>query len=137
MKKDGIEVSASLEDYLEAIYFLNGKDEGVRVTDLAIELNISKPSVNRAINNLKNQGLVEHKHYGSLKLTEEGLKIAENIASRHMMLKKFLLDVLGVEGERAEQEACLIEHYLSGDTIRKIEKHMKNCLKEKEEKGDF
>lgn len=124
MDKIGIEVSASLEDYLEAIYFLNGKEEGVRVTDIAVELNISKPSVNRAINTLKNQGLVEHEHYGSLKLTEDGLKIAENIASRHLMLKKFLCEVLDVEETKAEQEACLIEHHLSSDTIRKIERHM-------------
>ena len=128
MKRAEGQVSASLEDYLEAIYFLNGKNEGVRVTDIAAELNISKPSVNRAINTLKNQGYVEHEHYGSLMLTEEGLKIAENIATRHRMLKKFLNRVLGVEENIAEEEACLIEHVLSASTIEKISAYMDKVL---------
>ncbi len=134
MKKGETEVTASLEDYLEAIYFLNGKDEGVRVTDIAVELNISKPSVNRAINTLKNQGLVEHEHYGSLKLTPEGLEIAQTIAGRHVMLKRFLKDILGVEESTAEDEACLIEHYLSSDTISKISALMDELLAERKEK---
>lgn len=125
------EVTASLEDYLEAIYFLNGKNEGVRVTDIAVELDISKPSVNRAINTLKSQGLVEHEHYGSLTLTDDGVKIAEKIAGRHIMLKKFLSKVLNVDEKVADDEACLIEHCLSSDTINKIELHMENYLKDK------
>lgn len=129
MKKNGAGVTASLEDYLEAIYFLNGKNEGVRVTDIALELNISKPSVNRAINTLKSQGLVEHEHYGSLTLTDDGLKIAENIAGRHVTLKKFLRDVLEVDEEVAENEACLIEHNLSADTVGRISRFMDRVLK--------
>lgn len=130
MEDNETKVSASLEDYLEAIYFLNGKNEGVRVTDVAVELNISKPSVNRAINTLKNQGMVEHEHYGALILTEKGLAIAEKIAGRHVMLKRFLINVLGVEESVAEGEACAIEHCLSSDTIERISNHMEKVLKE-------
>lgn len=131
-KKAAVEMTASLEDYLEAIYFLNG-NEGVRVTDLALELNISKPSVNRAINTLKNQGLVEHEHYGSLKLTEKGLELAKNVAQRHKILKKFLKSILGVEEKTAEKEACLIEHNLSADTIYKISEYTSKVLNEVKE----
>lgn len=129
MKKRISKVTASLEDYLEAIYFLNG-GEGVRVTDLALELNISKPSVNRAINTLKNQELVEHEHYGNLKLTEKGLELAKNVAQRHRVLKKFLKNILGVEEKTAEKEACLIEHNLSADTIHKISEYTNKILNE-------
>ena len=104
IKRKGKNVTASLEDYLEAIYFLNN-DEGVRVTDIATELSISKPSVNRAINTLKSQGLVTHEHYGSLFLTEEGLDIAKKVAKRHFMLKKFLTQILEVDEKTAEEEA--------------------------------
>ena len=114
-------MTASLEDYLEAIYFLNGEQGQVRVTDLAAELGISKPSVNRAINTLKCQGYVLHEHYGSLSLTPQGLELAKNIASRHKILKRFLVEVLDVEETQAEQEACSIEHMLSMDTIKKID----------------
>lgn len=129
IKRKGKNVTASLEDYLEAIYFLNN-DEGVRVTDIATELSISKPSVNRAINTLKSQGLVTHEHYGSLFLTEEGLDIAKKVAKRHFMLKKFLTQILEVDEKTAEEEACLIEHCLSADTVEKFEKFMNKTLKD-------
>lgn len=131
MKTTGKKVTASLEDYLEAIFFLNGESEDVRVTDLAVELNISKPSVNRAINTLKSQGYVEHEHYGSLRLTEEGLRIARNMAVRHKMLKCFLVEVLNVEEDVAEEEACSIEHHLSADTIEKMKQFLDKTLESK------
>lgn len=118
-------MTASLEDYLEAIYFLNGKNDFVRVTDIAARLGISKPSVNRAVNTLKERGLVEHEHYGSLKLTEEGTQIAKAVAERHMMLKKFFMDILSVDEATASAEACEIEHVLSADTINKMSEYLK------------
>ncbi|MGL4791938.1 MAG: metal-dependent transcriptional regulator [Anaerotignaceae bacterium] len=113
-------VTASLEDYLEAIYILYRKNAQARITDVARELDISKPSVNRAINTLKAQGLVEHEHYGDLKLTEKGEQLAKDVVKRHDVLKSFLMDCLGVKEETAEKEACLIEHNLSADTINKL-----------------
>lgn len=122
MKNCNGRVSASLEDYLEAIYFVGQKNDTVRITDIAIELGISKSSVNRAINTLKSQNLVLHEHYGALQLTEQGYKIAENVAKRHNILKRFLIEILKVDEKRAEEEACLIEHSLSMDTILRISK---------------
>lgn len=128
MKRVNADITASLEDYLEAIYFIDSQGGDVRITDIADELKISKPSVNRAINTLKAQGYVEHEHYGSLKLTETGLEIAKSVAKKHMMLKRFLKDVLKVDEKSAEQEACLVEHCLSQDTINKFSNFMDNFL---------
>jgi Mn-dependent transcriptional regulator len=125
MSLSGNNVTASLEDYLEAIYFLYQKKSEVRITDVARELDISKPSVNRAINTLKKQGLVEHEYYGDLKLTEKGLKIAYDVAERHKILKAFLTEKLGVNDETAEREACLIEHNISDDTMDRLRLFMK------------
>jgi DtxR family transcriptional regulator, Mn-dependent transcriptional regulator len=113
-------ITPSLEDYLETIYFLNNKTDKVRVTDVATALLISKPSVNKAINNLKAQGFVEHEHYGSLSLTSKGFLIAESIANCHIIIKKFLIDVLNVDETTAEKEACLMEHAMSLDTVSKL-----------------
>lgn len=118
-------ISPSMEDYLEAIYFLQQTNQDVRVTDLACKLNISKPSVNRAINNLKKKNFVEHENYGLLKLTESGLKTAKNIAMRHVTIRKFLCDLLGVKKEIAEVEACRLEHSMSNDTIKKLQNYLK------------
>ncbi|MGE4214747.1 MAG: metal-dependent transcriptional regulator [Anaerotignaceae bacterium] len=125
MSLSDYDVTASLEDYLEAIYFLYQKNAEVRITDVARELNISKPSVNRAINTLKNQGLVEHEHYGDLSLTEKGLKIACDVAQRHKIIKAFLTEKLGVNDATAEREACLIEHNISADTMDRLRLFMK------------
>ena len=126
MSLSDFDVTASLEDYLEAIYFLYQKNAEVRITDVARELDISKPSVNRAINTLKSQGLVEHEHYGDLKLTEKGLKIACDVAKRHKTIKSFLAEKLGVDDETAEREACLIEHNISADTMERLRLFMKS-----------
>jgi len=114
------EVTASLEDYLEAIYFLHKKNAGVRLTDVAGQLGISKPSVNRAINTLKEMGFVEHEHYGDLSLTVSGIKRAEEVASRHELIKTFLVDILGVDDAIGEEDACGIEHTLSYMTFEKL-----------------
>jgi DtxR family Mn-dependent transcriptional regulator len=121
-------VSPSLEDYLETIYFLSEKTDQVRVTDVANELNIKKPSVNKAVNILKAQGYVLHEKYGALFLTEEGLRVARSVASRHKVLKRFLTEILLIEDAKAEQEACSIEHWLSPETIAKLSDYIDKTL---------
>lgn len=123
-----IKISPSQEDYLERILFIRKKNGTVRVTDLAVEMNISKPSVNKAINNLKAQGLVDHERYGLLSLTSKGEQLAKDVERRHLILKKFLYEVLNVEEEKAEKEACLIEHGISLDTVEKLATYLDNNL---------
>lgn len=124
MEKE-LNLSPSLENYIETLFFLKDSNGDVRVTDLATRMKISKASVNKAMNQLKDLGLVNHAHYGSISLTENGLSFAKEIASRHDILFEFLKKV-GVSKEQAEEEACVIEHLLSMDTIKKIEEFSKN-----------
>ncbi len=119
-----MKVSASLENYLEVIYELTDTCGKVRVTDLALRTGVSKPSVNKAISILKAEGLILHEKYGALELTEKGILIAKELTKSHMILKSFLKDVLGVEEDVADTEACTIEHCLSKDTIIKLEKFL-------------
>ncbi|MFV0520375.1 MAG: metal-dependent transcriptional regulator [Lachnospirales bacterium] len=121
-----MKVSASLENYLEEIYDLSHNDGKVRVTDLAKRIGVSKPSVNKAITNLKEQGFILHEKYGTFELTEKGILVAKDIASRHILLKAFLKDVLGVDDSIADEEACLMEHCLSKDTMMKLENFLVN-----------
>jgi len=114
-------VSPALEDYLEAVYNLQEARGAVRVTDVAEQMGISKPSVNRAVGTLKKRGLVEHEPYGLLTLTPEGLALARNVARRHSVILRFLQDVLKVDETAAQSEACEIEHAMSADTIDKLE----------------
>lgn len=127
--EQNMKVSPSLEDYLETIYFLQKKNDLVRVTDIAIEMSISKPSVNKAVNLLKSQELVLHERYGQLSLTEKGRKIAEDTAKRHMTIKRFLIEILNVDDNLAEEEACKIEHSMSMSTMEKLANYIEGVTK--------
>ena len=119
-----VAITPSLENYLETIFFLDKQNGVVRVTDVAIEMSISKPSVNKAIKNLKQQGYVLHERYGSVTLTEKGLEVAKIVVSKHVVLKKLLHELIGVSEEVAEIEACKIEHVISADTLTKISNYI-------------
>jgi DtxR family Mn-dependent transcriptional regulator len=113
-------ISPSLEDYLEAIYNLRRLNNSVRVTDIAIELGIAKPSVNNAIALLKDKGFVNQEKYGLVELTSTGEQRAEYVLTKHTNIKAFLIKVLGVDEVTAEVEACKIEHVISDDTVLKM-----------------
>lgn len=114
--------SESLENYLEAICMHGGTH--VRSIDLAKQLHVSRASVNKAINTLIEEGLVEKELYGDVSLTEQGKDLSQKILWKHNLLKKFLIEVLKVRPEIANSEACGIEHSISDETARKLEEHI-------------
>lgn len=115
-----ITLTESLEDYLEAIYQLEREHEDVRVKEIADRAGVKMPSVSAALQTLKEHGLVTHERYGAVSLTEGGRKTAEFLSRRHYALTAFLRDILSIEPERAEREACGIEHALSAETLRRL-----------------
>jgi Mn-dependent DtxR family transcriptional regulator len=118
-------LSSSQEDYLREIYVLQQANDEVRVTDVAQLLGISKPSVNRAMNSLKEQGYIEHEHYGSIRLTEAGLEAGKGVYDTYKVVYRFLTEALGVHPADAEEEAHLLEHDISKGTRKKLKKYMK------------
>lgn len=125
MKEEVTRLSASLEDYLKEIYLLHQETGEVRVTDIAKQLGISKPSVNRAMNTLKELNLLEHEHYGTITLTESGIEIAKNVLDTYKVIYKFLTDVLGVDADTASKEAHQMEHAIGKGTRKKLKKFTK------------
>lgn len=117
-------MTSSLEDYLEAVFVLSNMKGSVRVTDIAEYLGVSKPSVNRAINTLKESGFLEHIAYGQIVITPEGESYAANVLHRHKLIKQFLIDKLGVSEKRAEEDACKMEHVMSAETIEKLYEYL-------------
>lgn len=122
-------LTASLEDYLKEIYLLNGHVQPVRITDISTASGISKPSVNKAINILKDMGYLLHQHYGGVQLTEEGIVVAEDVIENHKICYKFLTQVLKVGAETAETEADQMAHVLSKSTLKKMKKFAKKKKK--------
>lgn len=119
MTKNSDRFSESLEDYLEAIVILGGVN--VRSIDLANHLGVSKASVNHALNTLILNRMVIKAPYGDISLTDLGKETSENVLKKHLLIKRFLIEVLGVEEQIANDEACGIEHNISDDTLTKFE----------------
>ncbi len=115
-----LNMTASLEDYLEAVFVLAQEKDTVRLTDIASNLGVSKPSANRAVNTLTQNGYLKHETYGAITLTPEGETYAASVLHRHKLLKHFLVSTLGVSENIAEEDACKMEHVMSAETIEKL-----------------
>ncbi len=116
--------SESNEDYLEAILKITENNGFCRSVDIANELDVKKPSVFNAIEKLNQLGYVtmepNTKH---VLLTESGREYAQNIYDRHLFFMNYFIK-LGVPRDRADEEACAIEHDISQDTFERIRKHI-------------
>lgn len=117
-------ISKSLEEYLKTMYVLKKQNENIRVTDIAKKMNCTKPSVNKAIYNLKDNGLLNYESYGTIELTEEGKNLAKKILEAYDIVYVFLKDVLNLEEEDAKQEAEKIKTTITDDTINKLAKYV-------------
>lgn len=121
-------ISASKQDYLETILDFSADKGMVRSIDIARTLGVSRASVNKSLGVLKESGLVEHEHYGDVKLTEEGLRVARLVRARHDTLKRFLVEILEVNAETAENDACRMEHAISRETAEKLESYVRTVI---------
>ena len=114
-----MKIQQSAEDYLEAMLVLQEKNGYIRSIDIANYLGVTKPSVSYAVKRLKESGYINMESNGPITLTTPGLEIARRTYDRHKALVDFL-EVLGVENELAEEDACKIEHVISNDTYLAI-----------------
>lgn len=112
-------MTQSLEDYLEVIYCLVAEGKAAQVRDIAKSLDVTMPSVVKAIRELTKLELVKHKPYQDISLTEKGRRLAKLVLLRHELLRSFLMK-LGVSRRNADKDACLMEHILSAETIDRI-----------------
>jgi DtxR family Mn-dependent transcriptional regulator len=118
-----MEMTQSLEDYLEAIHRLLAQGRRARVRDVAEMIGVKMPSVNRAMAELKARGLVVQEPYRDLALTSAGKLAAEAVFGRHRLLTAFL-EKIGVPPETAEHDGCIMEHILSPETLECIRRFL-------------
>ena len=116
-------IRESGEMYLETILILSRSSSEVHSTDVADYMNVSKPSVSRAVGILKNAGYIVTGKDNSLVLTDMGLEAAERIYDRHITIAEMLRS-LGVSEENAVNDACKMEHDISEETFLAFKKHL-------------
>lgn len=124
MTKDvyNAQVTASMEDYVEAIFVILNEKQAVRAKDIAERMEVKRPSVTNALQALVRGGLVNHSPYDVITLTERGQVVAEDIVRRHEALSDFLVGVLGVAVGEADRVACGLEHAVSRGVVDRIAK---------------
>lgn len=121
-------LSKASEEYLKTMYVLKKQSGNIRVTDIANKMNCTKASVNKAIYNLKDEGMLNYESYGTIELTSEGENLAKKILEAYDIVYLFLKDVLNINETEAEQEAERIKSVISDNTINKLAKYVHNVL---------
>jgi Mn-dependent DtxR family transcriptional regulator len=116
-----------MEDYLEVIYELVEQKGYATTVDISTYLNVSSPSVTKMTQRLDETGYLKYEKYRGIRLTDEGVRIAQNIRNRHGLLAEFF-KMIGVDEESANSDAEGIEHHLHPETIKRLEDFM-NVLK--------
>lgn len=106
-----------MENYLEAIYELSPDGNGVRVSDIAERLGVTKASTNRAMATLSEKGLITNEKYREVFLSPAGLALAKFTADKHHTIEAFFTKVLRVDPAIAGEDACAIEHVISNDSV--------------------
>lgn len=113
------------EDYLETILILQKRGGGVRSIDIVHEMELSKPSVSRAMGILREGGFIKIDDSGYISLTEEGREVAETIYERHLVFTNWLI-WLGVSPDTAAKDACRLEHVISAESFQKLKEHIES-----------
>ena len=130
MNSKQISVTNQAEEYLEAIYRLENKTGFARTMELSRELGVVPGSITNTIENLERKQLVIHEPYKGVKLTPNGRRIASSILRRHRLAERLLTDFLQIDWSEVHEPACKLEHALTPEIIKPLEKalgHPKKC----------
>ncbi|HEX4202694.1 MAG TPA: metal-dependent transcriptional regulator [Ktedonobacteraceae bacterium] len=113
MKTEEI-LSATVEEYLETIYNMTMEDELVIGARLAERFQVPAPTVTEMLKRLVRDGYIEMDTKRHVVLTEVGNRAAEAVLRRHRLTERFLVDMLGMQWHQVHEEACRLEHFISG-----------------------
>lgn len=129
-------LSIAMQNYLETIFDLSRKSnptiqdpqstlrDGVRVSDIAARLDVSKASVNNAMNVLAKLGFVSNEKYQEIYMTDLGKETAALLEGKHKILKTLFTDIIGIPENTANDDACAIEHIISHEAVQQIHEYL-------------
>jgi DtxR family transcriptional regulator, iron-dependent repressor len=107
-------LTATVEEYLETIYNMAAEREIVIGARLADKFHVAPPTVTETLKRLVRDGYVEMDQKRQISLTETGYSAAEAVLRRHRLTERFLVDMLGMQWHQVHEEACRLEHFISG-----------------------
>jgi len=118
------ELSSRLEDYLEAIYLISREKQFAHANQIADFLDIGKSSVSWALNQLSDKDLINYTPYEAITLTPKGKALGRRVARRHDEIKNFLTEVLAINENLAEENACRMEHVVDKEILQRMQQFM-------------
>ncbi|GCE03127.1 metal-dependent transcriptional regulator [Dictyobacter aurantiacus] len=127
MKTEEI-LSATVEEYLEMIYNMSMEDEVVIGARLAERFHVSAPTVTEMLKRLVRDGYIEMNAKRHVTLTEVGNEAAEAVLRRHRLTERFLVDMLGMQWHEVHEEACRLEHFISGAVESRVIANLNNPM---------
>ena len=110
-------ITSTMEDYLEAIFNISQEKKAVRVKDIARRLGVRTPTVTNMLKTLSEKGMIEHEKYKHIELTTKGSDVGQEIDHRHQTFRSFLTDILKIDPDQADEDACKMEHAVSPITL--------------------
>jgi DtxR family transcriptional regulator, Mn-dependent transcriptional regulator len=110
-------LTSAMEDYLEAIFEIDQEKKVIRVKDIAKRMDVKMPTVSSMLKTLNSRGLVHYEKYEYVELTKDGAGVGKEMRRRHEALLKFLTEILKIDFDTADGEACKMEHALSSATL--------------------
>ncbi len=113
--------SEAVEDYLRAVFELEGLGQDATTSELSIRLGVTQASVSGMVRRLAGDGLVEHERYRGVRLTEQGRRVAVELTRHHRLIELYLARQLDVPWDRVHAEAERWEHVLSDDLEKRID----------------
>ena len=113
-------LSASLEDYLEAIYHIINEKQVARVKDITSRLKVRASSVTGALRSLAERKLINYAPYEIITLTSSGREYAMDVVRRHEALRDFFIKVLSIEFKEADSAACEMEHCVTRHILERF-----------------
>ena len=112
--------TAKVEEYLETIYNMAMEGEVVIGARLAEKFGVAPPSVTEMLKRLVRDGYVDMDDRRQVTLTAQGQELAEAVLRRHRLTERFLVDMLGMEWHQVHEEACRLEHFISGAVEQRV-----------------
>ena len=111
----------TIEEYIETICVLERRNGRAQTGLIASRLGVKPPSITEMLQKLEREGLIKYESYSGATLTSSGKKMARELMQKHRVIAD-LLEILGIDRERAETDACEIEHHVSPETLKRLEK---------------
>ena len=126
-------ISASLEDYLEFIHNTILEKKEIKAIDISKAFNVSRPSVSEALIRLADMDLIIYEGRKGIKITKKGIEQAKKTVKKHQILSDFFVEILMIDKQTAEKNACKIEHVIDDEIIEKMKKYKESKLKNNEQ----